>query len=111
MIVYNEHLPRGLWKLGRIQELMKGRDGQFRGATVKMATRGRLLHRPIQLLYPLEVRCPEEPTNDAEEPDTEQEADVVTGDPVEIRRRSSQPNKLMDVGGLACMTIELKELN
>ncbi len=95
VIVYNKHLPRGLWKLERIQELMKGRDGQFRRATVKMATRGRqqtLLHRPIQLLYPLEVRCPngpEKPTNDAEEPDTEQEADVVTEDPMETRQRTT----------------------
>jgi len=36
VIVHDEHLPRGLWKLGRIQEVMKGRDGQIRGATVKL---------------------------------------------------------------------------
>ena len=60
VIVHDERLPRGLWKLGRIQEVMKGRDGQVRGATVRMANRDRqqvLLHRPIQLLYPLEVEC------------------------------------------------------
>ncbi len=71
MIVHNEHLPRGLGNSGGyIQELMKGRDGQFRDATIKMATRGRqqtLLHRPIQL----EARCPDrqqKPINDAEKP-------------------------------------------
>ena len=58
VIVHDEHLPRGLWKLGRIQETLKGRDGQIRGAKVKMAKRDRqhdLLHQPIQLLYPIEA--------------------------------------------------------
>ena len=52
-------LPRGLWKLGRIQELLTGRDGQTRAAVVRVALRDRqhvLLRRPVQLLYPLEIR-------------------------------------------------------
>ena len=64
VIVHDEHLPRGLWKLGRIQETIEGRDGQIRGATIKMAKRDRqqdLLRRPIQLLYPLELCCPNPP--------------------------------------------------
>lgn len=75
VIVHDEHLPRGLWKLGRIQEVMMGRDGQIRGATVRMAVRDRqqvLLRRPIQLLYPLEVKCQdnrETPPSEAEEPE------------------------------------------
>ena len=36
VIVHDKHLPRGLWKLGRIVDVMRGRDGQIRGATVKM---------------------------------------------------------------------------
>ena len=58
VIVHNEKLPRGLWKLGRIIELLKGRDGHFRAAIVKTTrTDGQsmLLRRPIQLLYPLEL--------------------------------------------------------
>ena len=69
VIVHDEHLPRGLWKLGKIKTVMKGRDGQIRGATVKMANKdGRevLLSRPIQLLYPLEVRS-QEPTSKEDE--------------------------------------------
>ena len=52
-----------------------------------MATRGRqhtLLHRPIQ---PLEVRCPDEQTNDADSLSTEQE------DPEEIRRRPTRDER------------------
>ena len=62
VIVHDERLPRGLWKLGRIVDVMRGRDGQIRGATVKMASEdghGALLRRPIQLLFPLEVKCQE----------------------------------------------------
>lgn len=60
VIVHDDQLPRGLWKLGRIQEVMKGRDGIIRGAVVKFVCRGRQhlhLRRPIQLLYPLEVHA------------------------------------------------------
>ena len=59
VIVHCERLPRDLWKLGRIQELLKGRDSHCRGAVVRTTTRdGRpeLLRRPIQLLYPLELK-------------------------------------------------------
>ena len=67
VIVHSERLPRGLWKLGRIQELLKGRDGHCRAAIVKTtASDGQsvLLRRPIQLLYPLEL-------SDSLEPSTE----------------------------------------
>ena len=37
VIVHDDHLPRELWKLGRILDVMKGRDGQISGATIKMA--------------------------------------------------------------------------
>lgn len=60
VIVKDDHLPRGHWKLGIVQELMKGQDGLTRAATVKIAACGRqhsILRRPIQLLYPLEIHC------------------------------------------------------
>ena len=61
VILHNERLPRGLWKLGRIQELLEGHDSHYRGAVVKTTSRdGRLelLQQPIQLLYmyPLELK-------------------------------------------------------
>ena len=62
VIVHDEHLPRGLWRLGKITSVRKGQDGQVRGATVKIANSDGqkvLLNRPIQLLYPLEVRASE----------------------------------------------------
>ena len=71
MIVKDEHLPRGLWKLGIVQEIMKGRDGLTRAAVVKVASRDRqhsILKRPIQLLYPLEIRCESTETIPSEAP-------------------------------------------
>ena len=38
-----------------ISKLFQGKDDQIRGAPVK--TPGDYLDRPIQLLYPLELRC------------------------------------------------------
>ena len=48
-------LPHGLWKLGRIQRVLIGRDGLARGANVRVATRGRQHTILLPLLYPLEV--------------------------------------------------------
>jgi hypothetical protein len=58
VVVHDENLPRGFRKLGRVEEVIAGRDGRVRGATVKLAAINRqqtLIHRPIQLLYPLEI--------------------------------------------------------
>ena len=48
-----------MWKLGVVEELISGRDGEVRAAVVQVVARGRQhtrLNRPIQLLYPLEVQ-------------------------------------------------------
>ena len=34
VVVYDESLPRGFWKLGRVEKVRSGRDGRIRGATV-----------------------------------------------------------------------------
>lgn len=50
VIVHDDSLPRGYWKLGRIQELFPGRDGLHRSALVRVASRNRehtLLKRPL----------------------------------------------------------------
>ena len=58
VIVHQKDHPRGFWKLGQIQQVLKGKDDNCRGAVVRVAHKGRqaqTLHRPIQLLYPLEI--------------------------------------------------------
>ena len=58
VVVHSSDQPRGFWKLGRVKNVIVGRDGAIRGATVRVAGQGRqatTLNCPIQLLYPLEV--------------------------------------------------------
>ena len=58
--VYDDSHPRGMWRLGVVEELIIGADGVTRGARVRVISKtGRptTLRRPIQLLYPLEVRA------------------------------------------------------
>ena len=39
VIMHSERLPRGLWKVGRIQELLEGRDGHYRAAVIRTTIR------------------------------------------------------------------------
>ena len=59
VVVHDEDLPRGLWKLARVESLVTGADGLVRGATIRVKSRGNksnTLKRPLQCLYPLEIR-------------------------------------------------------
>ena len=60
VLLHDDALPRSFWKLARVQELITGRDGRTRGAVIKVpASNGKIttLRRPLQLLYPLEIKC------------------------------------------------------
>ena len=130
VIVHDEHLPRGLWKLGKIVSVMKGRDGFIRGATVKIGNRDGqevLLNRPIQLLYPLEVQSQEPVSGETrvvKNPATENDpVDITLSDnPVQIppddkpadsrnvsttsgapRRSNRAAAKRADANRMACM--------
>ncbi|XP_064475828.1 uncharacterized protein LOC135389726 [Ornithodoros turicata] len=52
-LLHEDKIPRHLWKLVRILELYKGRDGQVRSCVIKLPS-GRITRRPVQLLFPLE---------------------------------------------------------
>jgi hypothetical protein len=57
VLVFDENLKRGFWKLGRIESLIVGRDEVVRGAKVRVMTTGNpvYLNRPVQKLYPVEL--------------------------------------------------------
>lgn len=57
VVVHSDDQPRTFWKLGKIERVLQGADGQQRAATVRISKNGRTstLDRPIQHLYPLEV--------------------------------------------------------
>ena len=57
VVLIKDNLPRGQWKIGRINKLIQGRDNVVRSAMVTLPSR-RTIHRALKLLYPIE--CPEQ---------------------------------------------------
>ena len=58
--LHDEKCVRGLWKLAKIKKLLKGADGQVRGAVIRVASSkssSKTLRCPLSCLYPLEVEC------------------------------------------------------
>ena len=55
VLIHDEDHPRIFWKMGKIEDLIKGADGVVRGAIVRSGSKLALLKRPIQRLFPLEV--------------------------------------------------------
>ena len=73
VIIHEDGLHRGLWKLGRVESLIKGKDGLVRGAVVKSTTPKKgnptRLRRPLQRLYPLELGARSQGDSTADIPD------------------------------------------
>ena len=94
VVVHDEGLPRGFWKLGKIEEVYSGRDKKIRGARLKLPS-GNQLRRPIQLLYPLEVHSNSEtPDVESETPDVDNENPNVERSGMELDPKlDSQPNE------------------
>jgi hypothetical protein len=58
VVVHEDGKHRGFWKLGRVEKLLVGQDGESRGAVVKVHQKEGhciLLRRPVQKLFPIEV--------------------------------------------------------
>lgn len=56
LVLLKESLqPRQLWKMGRVEKTFPGRDGKVRSCAVRVPG-GSTFRRPIQVLYPLEMR-------------------------------------------------------
>ena len=58
VVVHEDNVKRSLWKLGRIDKFILGRDGHVRGAKVCVISRNKpdFISRPLQKLYPIEWR-------------------------------------------------------
>ena len=54
VVLIKENLPRGCWKMAKIVKLCESRDGGLLSAHLVLPSQ-KTLHRPLGLLYPLEV--------------------------------------------------------
>lgn len=59
IVLVKDDVPRGCWKLAKIVSLASSRDGEIRSAKVQLSS-GRVIGRPLNLLYPLEITEKEE---------------------------------------------------
>ena len=66
VLVFDENKKRGFWKMGKIEGLVVGKDKVVRGATVKVMTKGApvFIKRPVQKLYPIELKSERECRNE-----------------------------------------------
>lgn len=81
VVIHSDEKKRGFWNLGKVEEKVKGQDEQVRGAVVRVYTgqrKSKLIGRPVQRLYPLELRVQsnqrEDHESSAEELNTNQES-------------------------------------
>ncbi|XP_065182497.1 uncharacterized protein LOC135813325 [Sycon ciliatum] len=85
VVIHQDGVQRGLWKLGVVDSLRPSEDGRVRGAVVRTTTKsGRptTLNRPIQRLYPVE-QLVVSPTAATPEKSTQQMPDAADDTPVE----------------------------
>ena len=54
VVLIKDETPRGCWNIGKITQIRQSRDGEIRSAKVLLASR-RILDRPINLLFPIEL--------------------------------------------------------
>ena len=59
VVIQDDNVKRGMWKTGIVEEVIKGKDGNIRGAKVRKIGKGKpeILNRPLQKLFPLEITC------------------------------------------------------
>ena len=92
VLLHDDALPRSFWKLARVLELITGQDGKTRGAVVKVPSkRGgtTTLRRPLQLLYPLEIKCMDHCDQGRVSDEQQAECQVLESPTVYPRRRAA----------------------
>ena len=54
VIIHEENVKRGLWKIGKMEVIIRGRDRVIKREKLRVITKGKpvLFNRPVQILYP-----------------------------------------------------------
>ena len=60
-------MKRNVWRKGKVENLIEGKDGEVRGALLKVMNAGKVsfIRRPLQKLIPFEVQREEEQKDDS----------------------------------------------
>ena len=55
VLAHEDNVKRSNWKMGKVVGLITGKDGEVRGAKLKLITKGKAIfvNRALQKLYPL----------------------------------------------------------
>ena len=88
VLIHEDNMPRGAWRVGRIKELIHSADGLIRSAIVQLP-KGKLLTRSICLLYPFETK----PLKENEEAESKTKTDQIETENSQIMRRSKRTVK------------------
>ena len=56
VVIEEDVVPRHRWRLGLVDELLKGSDDYVRGAKVKVGKTKNIIRRSVNRLYPTELR-------------------------------------------------------
>ena len=65
IVLVKDDLPRGCWNIGKVIEPNKSAGAYLRSAKVKLHS-GRVIGRPLKLLFPVEVSARDREQNDIE---------------------------------------------
>ena len=79
VIIKEDSIPRAVWKLGKIDKVVKGLDGHVRTAQIRLPSNKCVL-RAINQLYPLEVPNPDYDKELSSEENTNLSDDLVNSD-------------------------------
>ena len=94
VVLVHDRQPQCLWQLAKVVETLPGRDGKIRGALLKVASaiQPTVLRHPVQLLYPLEINAPTEPSENFQSP---QRPDLPEKGPIQLRILPDQRGVLL----------------
>ena len=99
MVKYDKPLPRNEWRIGRVIELKKGRDGLLRGAKLRtIGDKGSktITHRPLQKLTPFEISDTEHTSIEPNETHSNSDIEIIAHDQ---HAQSNRPRRKTAVEG------------
>ena len=103
VVLIHDKLKRNRWRMGVVEKLYEGRDGFIRGCQVRRITKtGRVSHldRPVNKLYPLEVRSKDFSNSPVHNIPTAPDSSNGSNDTIEPLPHSSRPRRAAAVTGI-----------